>query len=90
MISDNLKSRITQLKLQEVLDKIQDLKLHKSLMTQDKYRKEYIKLYNLRKYYMKQIGDKWFICEICKELTPIECEGKEPNVCADCYGEIQW
>lgn len=27
---------------------------------------------------------KYFICEICKEKTPIECEGGAPNVCADC------
>lgn len=27
---------------------------------------------------------KYFICEICKNETPIECEGSEPNTCADC------
>lgn len=25
-----------------------------------------------------------FTCEICKCLTPIECEGREPNTCAMC------
>lgn len=25
-----------------------------------------------------------FICEICHCITPIECEGSEPNTCADC------
>lgn len=25
-----------------------------------------------------------FVCEICKCKTPIECEGAEPNTCADC------
>ena len=25
-----------------------------------------------------------FICEICKCLTPVECEGSEPNTCAMC------
>ena len=25
-----------------------------------------------------------FICEICHCVTPIECEGSEPNTCADC------
>lgn len=25
-----------------------------------------------------------FICEICGELTPFECEGSEPNTCAMC------
>lgn len=25
-----------------------------------------------------------FICEICKCITPIECEGSYPNTCADC------
>lgn len=25
-----------------------------------------------------------FICEICGEETPVECEGSEPNTCAMC------
>lgn len=25
-----------------------------------------------------------FICEICHCETPVECEGSEPNTCADC------
>lgn len=25
-----------------------------------------------------------FCCEICHCITPIECEGSEPNTCADC------
>lgn len=25
-----------------------------------------------------------FICEICHCVTPFECEGSEPNTCADC------
>lgn len=28
--------------------------------------------------------NKKFICEICHCKTPIECEGSEPNTCADC------
>ena len=28
--------------------------------------------------------NKFFICEICHEKTPIECEGAEPNTCAMC------
>lgn len=28
--------------------------------------------------------EKYFVCEICKCETPIECEGSEPNTCADC------
>lgn len=28
--------------------------------------------------------EKYFVCEICKCETPIECEGREPNTCADC------
>lgn len=27
---------------------------------------------------------KGFVCEICNCLTPIECEGREPNTCAMC------
>lgn len=27
---------------------------------------------------------KTFICEICGEETPIECEGSEPLTCCDC------
>ena len=27
---------------------------------------------------------KVFECEICHCTTPIECEGSEPNTCADC------
>lgn len=27
---------------------------------------------------------KTFVCEICHCITPIYCEGGEPNVCADC------
>ena len=27
---------------------------------------------------------KSFVCEICHCITPIECEGSEPNTCADC------
>lgn len=27
---------------------------------------------------------KTFVCEICGEETPIECEGSEPNTCAEC------
>lgn len=31
------------------------------------------------------MGKKYaFICEICHCVTPIECEGSEPNTCADC------
>ena len=25
-----------------------------------------------------------FVCEICHCVTPTECEGSEPNTCADC------
>lgn len=25
-----------------------------------------------------------FVCEICKQKTPVKCEGSEPNTCADC------
>lgn len=25
-----------------------------------------------------------FVCEICGCITPIECEGTEPNTCAYC------
>lgn len=25
-----------------------------------------------------------FLCEICGCLTPVECEGSEPNTCAMC------
>jgi len=28
--------------------------------------------------------EKTFICEICGEETPKECEGSEPNTCAMC------
>lgn len=28
--------------------------------------------------------EKTFICEICGEVTPISCEGSEPNTCAMC------
>ena len=27
---------------------------------------------------------KHFVCEICGEETPVECEGSEPNTCAMC------
>lgn len=27
---------------------------------------------------------KTFVCEICGEETPMECEGSEPNTCAEC------
>lgn len=27
---------------------------------------------------------KGFVCEICHCLTPVECEGSEPNTCAMC------
>lgn len=26
----------------------------------------------------------YFMCEICQCFTPIECEGSEPNTCAEC------
>lgn len=26
----------------------------------------------------------YFNCEICHQLTPIKCEGSEPNTCAMC------
>lgn len=32
----------------------------------------------------KENEKKYFICEICHQLTPTECEGSEPNTCADC------
>ena len=32
---------------------------------------------------------RYFICEICKEKTPIECEGSEPNTCAECMPFFQ-
>ena len=25
-----------------------------------------------------------FVCDICKERTPIRCEGREPHTCAMC------
>lgn len=25
-----------------------------------------------------------FVCEICKQKTPLSCEGSEPNTCAMC------
>ena len=25
-----------------------------------------------------------FVCEICGEKTPVDCEGSEPNTCAEC------
>lgn len=28
--------------------------------------------------------DKNFVCEICGQTTPKECEGAEPNTCAMC------
>lgn len=28
--------------------------------------------------------EKTFVCEICKCVTPISCEGGQPNVCAMC------
>ena len=35
-----------------------------------------------------------FVCEICGEDTPIDCEGTEPHTCAKCmpfdYGEDFW
>lgn len=30
---------------------------------------------------------KCFYCDICGCITPYECEGAEPNVCADCVPE---
>ena len=33
---------------------------------------------------MDLVIHKTFICEICGEETPIECEGSEPNTCAEC------
>lgn len=27
---------------------------------------------------------KTFVCEICGCITPVECEGADPNTCADC------
>ena len=32
----------------------------------------------------KSLQDKTFVCEICGEITPKECEGTEPNTCAMC------
>jgi hypothetical protein len=26
-----------------------------------------------------------FICEVCGDFTPFDCEGGEPNVCEACY-----
>ena len=33
---------------------------------------------------IKELSNNTFKCEICGEITPKECEGGEPNVCADC------
>ena len=33
---------------------------------------------------IKKLSNNTFKCEICGEITPKECEGGEPNVCADC------
>ncbi len=32
----------------------------------------------------KQSRVKTFVCEICHCITPITCEGSEPNTCAMC------
>ena len=33
---------------------------------------------------IKELKGENFKCEICGEITPKNCEGGEPNVCADC------
>lgn len=33
---------------------------------------------------IKELSNNTFKCEICGEITPKECEGGEPNVCAGC------
>jgi hypothetical protein len=30
-------------------------------------------------------SDEGFICEVCGDFTPFDCEGGEPNVCEACY-----
>jgi hypothetical protein len=32
----------------------------------------------------KKLKVKTFVCEICHCITPISCEGSEPNTCAMC------
>lgn len=33
--------------------------------------------------------EQFFFCEICGELTPIECEGSAPCVCEMCLPKIE-
>lgn len=55
---------------------------------------EFVKEHNIEFYHFETpdflekgvdlVMGKTFICEICGEITPIECEGSEPNTCAMC------
>ena len=47
----------------------------------DKTKCFYWKSKNTKDYYSKKDA---FICEICHCVTPIECEGSQPNTYADC------
>ena len=47
----------------------------------DKFVKENINYFYQQ---IKELSNNTFKCEICGEITPKECEGGEPNVCADC------
>lgn len=46
-----------------------------------------VRLYEINKIInqqIKELSNNTFKCEICGEITPKNCEGGEPNVCADC------
>lgn len=47
---------------------------------------EAVRVYEINKIFCEELASltEQFECEICGEATPKNCEGGEPNVCADC------
>lgn len=44
----------------------------------------FVEVYDVINKQIKELSNNTFKCEICGEITPKNCEGGEPNVCADC------
>ena len=44
----------------------------------------FVEVYDVINKQIKELSNNTFKCEICGEITPKNCEGGEPNVCAGC------
>lgn len=69
----------TQLAIQE-LEKVKTL-IQNAISFE---KPNFVEVYDVINKQIKELSNNTFKCEICGEITPKNCEGGEPNVCAGC------